>query len=150
MLSSSGTVGCAAIRRKVFVSGSLIPAMATVFVGSAPTSVARFEAPWVSTAILMNSHAPVLFFAFFGITQLWKELAAVRPGCGPDWGSGASARSLPSACSNALITNGRSEEHTSELQSRRDLVCRLLLEKKKKTHFSEFPQSRQINIHSRE
>src|SRR5204863_7464470 len=28
--------------------------------------------------------------------------------------------------------DGRSEEHTSELQSRRDLVCRLLLEKKKK------------------
>src|SRR5271167_939120 len=27
----------------------------------------------------------------------------------------------------------RSEEHTSELQSRFDLVCRLLLEKKKKT-----------------
>src|SRR5690349_23569754 len=27
---------------------------------------------------------------------------------------------------------GRSEEHTSELQSRRDLVCRLLLEKKKR------------------
>src|SRR5690349_24198789 len=27
----------------------------------------------------------------------------------------------------------RSEEHTSELQSRRDLVCRLLLEKKNKT-----------------
>src|SRR5437868_9556149 len=29
----------------------------------------------------------------------------------------------------------RSEEHTSELQSRFDLVCRLLLEKKKKTIF---------------
>src|SRR5690349_24227722 len=29
-------------------------------------------------------------------------------------------------------TKPRSEEHTSELQSRRDLVCRLLLEKKKK------------------
>src|SRR3954469_24768951 len=28
--------------------------------------------------------------------------------------------------------SSRSEEHTSELQSRRDLVCRLLLEKKKK------------------
>src|SRR2546428_1965289 len=27
----------------------------------------------------------------------------------------------------------RSEEHTSELQSRSDIVCRLLLEKKKKT-----------------
>src|SRR5438874_5240634 len=30
------------------------------------------------------------------------------------------------------ITWVRSEEHTSELQSRRDLVCRLLLEKKKR------------------
>src|SRR3989442_10750855 len=29
---------------------------------------------------------------------------------------------------------GRSEEHTSELQSRPHLVCRLLLEKKKKKH----------------
>src|SRR5687768_17777132 len=31
-----------------------------------------------------------------------------------------------------LIRNQRSEEHTSELQSRLHLVCRLLLEKKKK------------------
>src|SRR6266576_1886894 len=31
-----------------------------------------------------------------------------------------------------LSARRRSEEHTSELQSRRDLVCRLLLEKKKK------------------
>src|SRR2546428_8444740 len=30
----------------------------------------------------------------------------------------------------------RSEEHTSELQSRSDLVCRLLLEKKNMTHAS--------------
>src|SRR2546421_3108075 len=30
------------------------------------------------------------------------------------------------------LTRIRSEEHTSELQSRSDLVCRLLLEKKKK------------------
>src|SRR3989440_3795849 len=32
-----------------------------------------------------------------------------------------------------LYRLARSEEHTSELQSRSDLVCRLLLEKKKKT-----------------
>src|SRR3712207_8304595 len=32
--------------------------------------------------------------------------------------------------------NARSEEHTSELQSRQYLVCRLLLEKKKKTKHS--------------
>src|SRR3712207_7815426 len=31
------------------------------------------------------------------------------------------------------VTRGRSEEHTSELQSRQYLVCRLLLEKKKKS-----------------
>src|SRR5690349_22136373 len=31
-----------------------------------------------------------------------------------------------------FVDTNRSEEHTSELQSRRDLVCRLLLEKKKK------------------
>src|SRR3712207_6942810 len=31
---------------------------------------------------------------------------------------------------------GRSEEHTSELQSRQYLVCRLLLEKKKTTDYS--------------
>src|SRR2546421_1921567 len=34
----------------------------------------------------------------------------------------------------AAIEAKRSEEHTSELQSRSDLVCRLLLEKKKKKH----------------
>src|SRR5438874_9278120 len=33
----------------------------------------------------------------------------------------------------------RSEEHTSELQSRRDLVCRLLLEKKKKNTIYSIP-----------
>src|SRR5690349_23474135 len=31
-----------------------------------------------------------------------------------------------------ILFQPRSEEHTSELQSRRDLVCRLLLEKKKR------------------
>ena len=106
MLSSSGTCGCAAIFRKYFVSGSLICAAAALFVGSAPTSVARLEAPVLSTAILMNSQAPVLFFAFFGITQLWNEFAAVRPVCGPDCGSDVRPSFLPSACSNALITNG--------------------------------------------
>src|SRR3712207_8067524 len=44
----------------------------------------------------------------------------------------------------AQLTNGverpveRSEEHTSELQSRQYLVCRLLLEKKKKNRNTEY------------
>src|SRR2546422_6068303 len=35
---------------------------------------------------------------------------------------------------DTLVVTQRSEEHTSELQSRLHLVCRLLLEKKKTTH----------------
>src|SRR2546428_1478543 len=38
--------------------------------------------------------------------------------------------------SDTVAVSARSEEHTSELQSRSDLVCRLLLEKK--TGFSSF------------
>src|SRR5438874_10575532 len=43
-------------------------------------------------------------------------------------------RALASRPCAAMRTSAarRSEEHTSELQSRRDLVCRLLLEKKKR------------------
>src|SRR5205814_8220911 len=40
--------------------------------------------------------------------------------------------SLRIACSCSRFSERRSEEHTSELQSLRHLVCRLLLEKKKK------------------
>src|SRR5260221_6633915 len=36
-----------------------------------------------------------------------------------------------------IIGSKRSEEHTSELQSHSDLVCRLLLEKKKRQHGEE-------------
>src|SRR5437773_5022112 len=46
-------------------------------------------------------------------------------------------RSRPFQHDDAAEAGGclpRSEEHTSELQSHHDLVCRLLLEKKKKTH----------------
>src|SRR3712207_8807787 len=38
------------------------------------------------------------------------------------------------------LWNTRSEEHTSELQSRQYLVCRLLLEKKKHKHPVVFPR----------
>src|SRR5436190_18636950 len=38
----------------------------------------------------------------------------------------------------------RSEEHTSELQSHSDLVCRLLLEKKKHIHNSRTPCAEQL------
>src|SRR2546430_6517831 len=45
------------------------------------------------------------------------------------------ANSTNFATSTGTVNNVRSEEHTSELQSQSNLVCRLLLEKKKKnTH----------------
>src|SRR3989440_4796715 len=46
-------------------------------------------------------------------------------------GSSASTRRGPRT--SARVAQRRSEEHTSELQSRSDLVCRLLLEKKNKS-----------------
>src|SRR2546425_8934316 len=45
------------------------------------------------------------------------------------------------AAHRGLRTEGRSEEHTSELQSLAYLVCRLLLEKKKKRHANEPSQA---------
>src|SRR2546428_10266910 len=45
---------------------------------------------------------------------------------------GRSPRRASRSCPRSSCTTCRSEEHTSELQSRSDLVCRLLLEKKKK------------------
>src|SRR5438132_2853864 len=46
----------------------------------------------------------------------------------------AGAAPAPGAPSPLPRGGPRSEEHTSELQSHSDLVCRLLLEKKKKTN----------------
>src|SRR6266576_6491603 len=44
---------------------------------------------------------------------------------------------------NSPHLGARSEEHTSELQSRRDLVCRLLLDtKKKKKHTPSIPKEK--------
>src|SRR5256714_6237612 len=55
---------------------------------------------------------------------------------------------MPSACFTVFATSRscwmRSEEHTSELQSLAYLVCRLLLEKKKKNTTHENPNKRQI------
>src|SRR2546426_5306646 len=66
----------------------------------------------------------------FPYTTLFRSQAGelVRARC---------AGAAPAECERrvaAARTNYRSEEHTSELQSPCNLVCRLLLEKKKKTN----------------
>src|SRR3712207_8904720 len=45
----------------------------------------------------------------------------------------------------AAVRGARSEEHTSELQSRQYLVCRLLLEKKKKTQNLQDDNRKHLN-----
>src|SRR3989440_8818794 len=52
--------------------------------------------------------------------------------------AGATFLAIPSAFTQQ--TGERSEEHTSELQSRSDLVCRLLLEKKKKNNMTNITE----------
>src|SRR3712207_8422784 len=52
---------------------------------------------------------------------------------GPSWASSVAKIGIPissSLASASFSSRPRSEEHTSELQSRQYLVCRLLLEKK--------------------
>src|SRR5437667_9293142 len=54
-------------------------------------------------------------------------------GCGTNlatWSGTAFMKSVPDQVAR-FVPQPRSEEHTSELQSHHDLVCRLLLEKKK-------------------
>src|SRR2546421_544119 len=82
-----------------------------------------------------------LFRSLFGekVTIIERNDAPVRKAEGLERRTGVLAGAAPSApivielqdVKFEVDHDGRSEEHTSELQSRSDLVCRLLLEKKK-------------------
>src|SRR5947199_10779724 len=96
-----------------------------------------------SLSIARFSHVfslSIFFFFFFLIirrpprstlfpyTTLFRSLATTRLPA-PASLRGSTRRAL---CVESSLRRKRSEEHTSELQSLRHLVCRLLLEKKKK------------------
>src|SRR5438105_10952595 len=69
----------------------------------------------------------------FPYTTLFRSLSTKRylpPGEKARWRGPAPGLICTQGCSFGSNNLGRSEEHTSELQSRVDLVCRLLLEKK--------------------
>src|SRR5260370_42291034 len=94
------------------------------------------------------------FFFFFNDTATTEiytlSLHDALPICTPSGGPGSARRACgvkarrPARrgeggrrpCRPAAPVRGRSEEHTSELQSHLNLVCRLLLEKKKKKTFN--------------
>src|SRR3712207_9182999 len=79
------------------------------------------------------------YTTLFRSGQLRSALsAALLQGCSPaealellDLFAGRLPGALASTAACLVVDGARSEEHTSELQSRQYLVCRLLLEKKK-------------------
>src|SRR5216683_7609928 len=81
------------------------------------------------------------FFFFFNDTatteiytlSLHDALPISGSPASPSWYVVRAGTRVPGWRSRRRRCCRRSEEHTSELQSRSDLVCRLLLEKKKKT-----------------
>src|SRR5204863_843124 len=79
----------------------------------------------------------------FPYTTLFRSQALRVLGDDPGY---ADLRSF--AVDGRIFTLQRSEEHTSELQSRRDLVCRLLLEKKKKKKYKKINRAEAGTIHT--
>src|SRR5947209_16119987 len=77
--------------------------------------------PSILCVELMHMSAPACIADSGSAGWKWK--------CGPHASSTSSG--ILCSCAIAAIASRRSEEHTSELQSRQYLVCRLLPEKKK-------------------
>src|SRR5688572_31323297 len=76
---------------------------------------------WLSNWEIFRSIRSAAFLIFSAVGAFPFPLALLIPLAPPCW---------PTLFSRALDAR-RSEEHTSELQSQSNLVCRLLLEKKK-------------------
>src|SRR3712207_7600091 len=63
----------------------------------------------------------------------WHSSTSAEAPTKPKFQPSPSRTRLHQKCATSCPSSPRSEEHTSELQSRQYLVCRLLLEKKKNT-----------------
>src|SRR5690625_7031678 len=94
-----------------------------------------------TTFIISSRHPPSSLL--FPYTTLFRSITALLPArtaadCpvpGRGDGSRAPDGRRPRSLRTGSAGNGRSEEHTSELQSRGHLVCRLLIEKKKDNYY---------------
>src|SRR5438874_8413917 len=81
--------------------------------------------------------APALRASIFATTFT----ACAQPGT-----SGGTSTAF-ACCSSMRMIASRSEEYTSELQSRRDLVCRLLLEKKNHSSLDQHLHENSYNFY---
>src|SRR2546428_3895262 len=92
-----------------------------------PASCANALRP--TTALLGGGKTPGRCDSSWLVRKISRVLTLVRNET--DWGRTRPAITISSSEALPARSPMRSEEHTSELQSRSDLVCRLLLEKKK-------------------
>src|SRR5437879_8984929 len=97
--------------------------------------VPRFLLWWLTVRLLFNCYRAPRDLHSFPTRRSSDLRRACRRGSWPAWlpTSGTSRRPRSGWC-------GRSEEHTSELQSPMYLVCRLLLEKKKNPEHTARPE----------
>src|SRR5438874_9193133 len=89
---------------------------------AAAQSLCLFKAPATTEIYTLSLHDALPIFT--------RELRSLAPDV-VGLQEASIARGRGHVAARLASALGRSEEHTSELQSRRDLVCRLLLEKKK-------------------
>src|SRR5207302_3627469 len=107
----------------------------TTFCCSMPPATTAFST--------LSLHDALPIFAPYGVEQVQHVLVEHFPGADllldhveaglleVHLGSGGRRDGVDSSIGRRPARRARSEEHTSELQSRENLVCRLLLEKKK-------------------
>src|SRR5712675_3696106 len=99
----------------------------------------------------MQLRSAVLFFFFFFNDTATTEIYTLSLHDALPISVGAPAPPMTVARTTSNGTRSRSEEHTSELQSRLHLVCRLLLEKKKtKQGRTRLHQKRFTQNHNRQ
>src|SRR5690625_6648066 len=100
--------------------------------GSSPAcsngSLFQYKVIWCSTSSGKAYHCP-----WYWLTSLEMSLTLSSTALSNRSSSGISVPVRAAVSSRPAWMYRRSEEHTSELQSRGQLVCRLLLEKKKYT-----------------
>src|SRR5438445_9782999 len=91
---------------------------------------------WLSldlSTLLMQTRSGTLGAICF---KIWLDALIFRKTI-----SSSSLMSMNNRMRSELVISPRSEEHTSELQSRQYLVCRLLLEKKKNNYYAHHMHS---------
>src|SRR3712207_8728870 len=88
------------------------------------------------TTLFRSAGGPVKSRAQRGSAFSWRVCSesVESSSRGERSGAVAGVTRLAKGCPAAWVARVRSEEHTSELQSRQYLVCRLLLEKKKNSN----------------